>query len=347
MENNIHNILGKILFNAGILSRKEEKSFDSLVVYEKILADGSLRNFYRVRLKDSPICIAVSPSATMEKGLEEARSAALIGNHLFNQGVVVPEIFGADDESGLVVFEDCGDVRLYDSVMEKKESLYKEAISQLVYMQVRGAENFREEWCYDSGMYDQQVMIEKESEYFINSFWYDLLDGEFYNGIKEEFEEIAAQAGKGTNNLFLHRDFQSRNVMIVRQGVRFIDFQAGRLGPPGYDLASLLIDPYANLSEELQYNLLQLYISKLATFVEFDTKDFLHQYLYLRLQRNLQILGAFAFLYKRRGKLFFKEFLMPSLQMLNTILSEPAMQPYTRLRDIAAKANKKIKRVLC
>jgi len=44
----------------------------------------------------------------------------------------------------------------------------------------------------------------------------------------------------------MHRDFQSKNLMIKNEQIFVIDFQGARLGPPSYDLASLLFDPYVN-----------------------------------------------------------------------------------------------------
>ena len=225
-------------------------------------------------------------------------------------------------------------------------SLYLGVVEVLVHMQVEGVEGFKHEWCYDTAVYDREVMIKKESEYFLNSFWYNLLDGEVCSGIEEEFEEIALQANTGINGYFLHRDFQCRNIMMVNEEVRIIDFQAGRLGPPGYDLASLLIDPYSNLSEEVKEKLLQRYLGILGSYFNFNEREFNRQYLYLSLQRNLQILGAFSFLYKKRDKPFFKKFIIPSLQILRRSLSEHEMKPYVRLKDIAERASKCIERVV-
>jgi aminoglycoside/choline kinase family phosphotransferase len=328
----------------------------SLFGFEKIFADGSVRNFVRVKRGDISICIGVYPSEANQEGLAEARSARRIGTHLFNNGVPVPEVFGADHGSGLVVFEDCGDVRLYETLVQIRRdyglasdrivSLYQDVVDVLVHMQVKGAVGFNKEWCCDTAIYDREVMIKRESEYFLKSFWYDLIGGDICSGIGEEFEEIALQAGTGLNGYFLHRDFQCRNIMVVNGEVRIIDFQAGRLGPPGYDLASLLIDPYSSLNEVVKEKLLQRYLLILGSFLNFDEREFYRQYLYVSLQRNLQILGAFSFLYKKRGKPFFRNFITPSLQMLRRILSESEMKPYVRLRGIAERAENCIERVI-
>ena len=54
--------------------------------------------------------------------------------------------------------------------------------------------------------------------------------------------------------------FQSRNIMIRNDEPFIIDFQSARIGPLQYDLASLLIDPYVNLSDEIQKTLFEIYL---------------------------------------------------------------------------------------
>ena len=48
--------------------------------------------------------------------------------------------------------------------------------------------------------------------------------------------------------VFVHRDFQSQNIIIRNAQAHLIDFQGMRPGLAEYDLASLLFDPYVDLS---------------------------------------------------------------------------------------------------
>ncbi len=70
----------------------------------------------------------------------------------------------------------------------------------------------------------------------------------------------------------------------------------------GYDVASLLIDPYVNLSPAWQAELLDYYLELLAARLEVDAAAFREQYDHLALCRNLQILGAYGYLTKVKGK---------------------------------------------
>ena len=109
---------------------------------------------------------------------------------------------------------------------------------------------------------------------------------------------------------FMHRDFQSRNIMIAQDRIGIIDFQAGRLGPVAYDLASLLIDPYVDLPEDLQQALVDDAIRHLGLSAP-AAEGFKAGYGYCALARNLQILGAFGYLSQVKGKTGFAAYIRP------------------------------------
>jgi len=123
--------------------------------------------------------------------------------------------------------------------------------------------------------------------------------------------------------------------MIKEGRLRVIDFQGARFGPLAYDLASLLIDPYTPLPEEEQASLLLLYLGKLERTHPAAAVDFVRQYHVLALQRNLQILGAFAFLSQRRGKTFFANYMAPAASSLHRLLVKPELACFPILRRTA------------
>jgi aminoglycoside/choline kinase family phosphotransferase len=218
-------------------------------------------------------------------------------------------------------------------------ALYEETIDQLIVMQTEAAIDFDERWCWDTPRYDRQLMLVRESGYFIRSFWQEMLGRPIPDGLEDEFLGIADQAAEAPAGFFLHRDFQSRNLMVKDGQIRIIDFQGGRRGPLAYDLASLLIDPYAALPRALQDQLLHRYLERLGRRMpDIDSRAFLRHYSLLALQRNLQIIGAFAFLSRVRGKVFFADYIRPAVVMLHTRLQEPIFQRQSVLRHMAASA---------
>ena len=131
--------------------------------------------------------------------------------------------------------------------------------------------------------------------------------------------------------------------MIQQDRVRFIDYQAGRLGPLAYDLASLLIDPSAALPDHLQDELLEHYLDALTALLSYDRVQFRQEYLVLALQRNLQILGAFAFLSQQRGKPFFRQYLAPALHSLQALLAKTVIVEYLYLKSLSRRCADNLK----
>ncbi|MDH4332346.1 MAG: phosphotransferase [Desulfobulbaceae bacterium] len=309
-------------------------------VGQRMAGDGSDREFYRLAVGDLSL-LAVLPSAGQPLGMPEARSAYAIGCHFFKHGAAVPEIYGFAEECGLLLFEDLGDTKLHDLVLQhgvqapEVEAYYRQALVVLAHLQTETRQGFQPEWCWDTPRYDRALMLARESGYFRKALCEDFLGmTNLPQGLGAEFVFLAERAMEEPADFILHRDFQSRNLMVHKGKVMIIDFQGARLGPLGYDPASLLIDPYAGLSPNRQQILLECYLDALASHIPLDRGRFIEGYYYMALQRNLQILGAFAFLSKSRGKQFFRQFIKPAAGTLHEHLAAPQGRDFPSLRAV-------------
>ncbi len=322
----------------------EQWQMDSIQT-QALTPDGSQRRFCRLIHRDGSRVIGIAPPADDPVGLKEAVAGWHIGRHLLACQAPVPELYGFDRNSGLLVCEDLGEVRLHELIQQKGVTsdqvvkLYQQTVVELAKMQVRAREDFDCSWCWDTPRYDRQLMLNRESGYFLQAFCLDLLN----LAVEEqelacEFSLLADRAALADASFFLHRDFQSRNIMVQENRVRFIDYQAGRLGPAGYDLASLLIDPYAALPQSLQDQLLELYLQTLTALVPCNRQQFHREYLLLAIQRNLQILGAFAFLSQQRNKPFFRQYIPPALRSLQSLLAKVGYGEYPCLTSLVNRA---------
>jgi N-acetylmuramate 1-kinase len=143
-----------------------------------------------------------------------------------------------------------------------------------------------------------------------------------------DFEHLLNEVRPEEAPFFLHRDFQSKNLFIQGTEIRVLDFQGGRRGPLGYDLAALLIDPYVDLSPAWQEELLGFYLGLLPQYMAFDHRDFRERYENLALCRNLQILGAFGFLTRVKMKPQFARYIPRALAGLRRrLLARPRVFP--------------------
>ncbi len=306
----------------------------------KIQSDGSTRRFWRIYNKDEGLIVVVAPDEINRQNLAEAAATWKIGTHLRKKNIPVPELYARDKDTGILLFEDLGDVKFHKVWTEKNphnepqicEKLLGQVVEKLAQMQFEGIKGFDNNWCWDTPVYDYSLMVEKESKYFLGAFWQDLLGQQERPGVLIELEDIAHQAEKAPTGYLLHRDFQSRNIMVQDGKPIFIDFQGARTGPLGYDLASLLIDPYTQFSEDMQDKMMNLYLEYGNKYQRIDRNSFFIHYIFLAMQRNLQIIGAFAFLYKVRGKNFFRQFLKPALYSLRNRLNAQYLCTYKNLR---------------
>ena len=122
--------------------------------------------------------------------------------------------------------------------------------------------------------------------------------------------------------------------MISGGDIGIIDWQGGRLGPLGYDLASLLIDPYTGLSRQQREHLYQHYLLFVKEHDARWVAQFERSYHYLAIQRNLQILGAFSFLTKVMQKKYFEAYIPTALRSLCDLLHQVNDQKFSSLKGL-------------
>jgi len=310
----------------------ENKEFS----WEIVPGDGSKRTFYRLSNNQDSFIIMANPP--IERNAEKENISYLkIGEHLFSKGISVACIYRYDLDHGWFIMEDLGKISLQKIIQNSKNriGMYKRVIELLMQVQLKGKEDFNPEWCYQTKRYDRFIMEKFESDYFLTYFLKGL------HGLKQDLDELklsfkhlSYNASLADNNFYLHRDFQSRNLLIKGNKIGVIDWQGGRLGPLQYDLASLLIDPYVGLKKEETTFLYDYYITLLEKCFPDISVSFSRYYPYIAIQRNLQILGAFSYLSKIQGKNRFLVYISPSLQSLERLLKEIDDPKLNSLRKI-------------
>jgi NDP-sugar pyrophosphorylase family protein len=316
---------------------------------KKLQGDGSERQWYRLKAGHHSLIMA-------DHGIRENRSTSevdafvQIGRHLHHQGVSVPKIYFCDTFSGLVFLDDLGDVNLQHAARSRTQSdalirLYKSVIDQLIKLSLRGGDEFDPAWTYQSARYDQDLIIEKECRYFQDMFLNNYLGlGARLEDLAADFASLAQKALQYSNTGFMHRDMQSRNIMVKNRQIYFIDFQGGRLGPFQYDLASLLIDPYVELPDAIRAQLLDYSVDAFSEKTPVEPEKFRRSFHYCSLTRNLQILGAFSYLSKIKGKRYFEDSIPAALQTLGSNLHARSRDEFPALTDAVKKASDQLQK---
>ncbi len=295
-----------------------------------LAGDGSDRRWYRIS-SGSHRLILGDHGIHSDDQPAEVDAFINIGKHLFKKDIPVPKIFHSDSFSGQVYVQDLGDINLQTVVQNKTDnieiiSLYQQVIDQALCMSIHGAYSFDLSWTYQTKEYDRQLILDKECRYFVDACLNNYLKINIsYEDLAAEFELLADLALENAITGFMHRDLQSRNIMISDNKIFFIDFQGARLGPIQYDLASLLTDPYVNLDAATQDLLINYSADKLGQMIStekftLNKPKFIIGYRYCSITRILQSLGAFAFLSKVKGKPFFEQFIPIALNNLYQLL---------------------------
>jgi len=317
--------------------KERELSLDDAEI-ERLPGDGSRRVFWRIALPAYAISfIAMSnPPDTPALGVEN-HAYLKIGRHLYRKGIPVPDIYAYHLTSGWFIMEDLGRMTLQDAAALENDPLplYTRVLTYLFQMQTEGAVDFDPVWCWQTGRYDRTVMMRYEADYFRDAFLvrYLGLPAEGL-GLDPAFGHLAETASEAPSDFFLHRDFQSRNIMVSEGRIGFVDWQGGRLGPLGYDLASLIIDPYTLLSPGQRQAVYARYLEQVEGHNPAWVVAFEHSYPYLAIQRNLQILGAFSHLTQAMGKAHFEAYIPGALDTLHGLLREVPDRPLLRLRNL-------------
>lgn len=237
--------------------------------------------------------------------------------------IPVPKIYHSDLEKGEIIFEDLGDVSLYTWLKGKKDSklirkMYQKVIKNLV--KLHSIEN--KEIDVPFRVFDYEH-FRWETNYFEQMFLKFLcqfknIDERLY----QEFHILAKTCDKFFKNI-IHRDFQSQNIMIKDNRIFFIDYQGARIGPPGYDVVSLLWDPYVEIDSYLREDLVHFYLElRQKRDKSFNALAFLESLSFLRLQRHLQALAAYINLSFFKGKRHFLKFIPNVLKHIKEDLND-------------------------
>lgn len=278
--------------------------------------DASNRRYFRVALKGTPSALILMQLADPEgfKKSEEAVSGASaqitelpftnVLTHLERTGVTVPQLHYYDREAGLLYLEDFGDLTLAEACREADRdrvvALYRQAIDQLVLLQVKGTHPPAPGCIAFHRRFDVPLLMwefDHFLEYGITARVAQPMEQADDAAVRAEFQRIAELLA-GQPQVFVHRDFHSRNLMVDGARMGIIDFQDALMGPATYDLASLLKDAYIELEDSVVEGLVDHFLDGLAAHGQgwADRAAFRRLFDFTSIQRNLKAAGRFVYI---------------------------------------------------
>jgi len=291
--------------------------------------DGGGSDRFFIRIQDG----ARSAVALVQPGAPEEFSSYLrIGRFLQENGIGVPRFYAFDENAGILVMEDLGGVDLETALRgagpEEELSFYREGMQILFELQTAVTSALGTGAPPALKKFDEATLL-GETGYFAAEFVPRFCPAGLPDGWERERRVLAAKLSTQIP-VFMHRDFQSRNLLVKEGRLRVIDFQTAHIGPGLYDTASFLKDPYHTLFTGTRRTLLMELFYRLkdigrATEPGFD--DYYETFLMAGIQRNLQALAAFARLGIGKGKTRFLESILPGLDSLEEGVDESGSFP--------------------
>lgn len=261
---------------------------DKNFVISSVSDDASFRRYFRVQRGNTTFIAMDSPP---EK--EDNQTFVKIANLLRANNLHTPKIIEFDLTQGFLLIEDLGNATFLQALDKNQRiKLYQKAIDELIKMQAIDCKN------NDLPIYDD-ALLKVEMQLLID--WYLAKDTstDHLEQLQHIFQLLSDNA-LNSPQVFVHRDYHARNMMIINGEIAIIDFQDAVIGSNTYDLCALLKDAYLQLSTDEVQTLLHYYYQQADIKIQFS--EFEKQFELMGLQRHLKILGIFTRLSTRDGK---------------------------------------------
>jgi aminoglycoside/choline kinase family phosphotransferase len=261
-------------------------------------SDASFRRYFRVDASDGSTYVAMDAPPPQEDVRPFIHVADLFGQ----TGASVPEILAQDVERGFLLLSDLGSVTyLHQLNVDTAHKLYMDAIAALILIQAQSQPQDLPE--YDRALLLRELML--FPDWYVGKHMGVTMSDKQSETLNKVFETLLAN-NLAQARVYVHRDYHSRNLMVIESGnPGILDFQDAVYGPITYDLVSLLRDAYIKWDEQMVLDWVIRYwqqAKQAALPVNPDIDAFYRDFEFMGLQRHLKVLGIFARLYHRDGK---------------------------------------------
>jgi hypothetical protein len=267
---------------------------------EPASADASFRRYFRVGFADrgeSRIVMDAPPQK------EDCRPFIQVAGLLRGAGLNAPAVLAQDLEQGFLLLTDLGSTTYLDALREddsRADALFRDATDALIAWQLASRPDVLPP--YD------RTLLRRELDLFPEWYLARHLNLVLAPGQSQELERMFAlilEANLAQPQVYVHRDYMPRNLMLSEPNPGILDFQDAVYGPISYDVASLVRDAFISWEEERALDWLVRYwdqARRAGLPVGADFGDFYRDLEWMGLQRHLKVLGIFARINYRDGK---------------------------------------------
>lgn len=302
---------------------------------EEIVGGASTRRFFRLTSAAGRRAVAMYvplPSQELSKAQETGRRWPFleVRDLLAGKGVRVPTLLAESCDTGWLLVEDLGDTlaQHLERSAQDKQALYQAAVRDLARAQ-RALISLPEDSIVRQRAFDHDLLrweIEHFREWALEARGI-ALDAEQHATFAAAAEYLATTIASWPRG-FVHRDYQSRNLMVVpnQSGpheLAWIDFQDAMLGPRVYDLVALLGDSYQTFDRAFIDARLAEFSAELGLSAT-EQLELSRQFDTVMVQRKLKDAGRFVFIERKNGNSSFLKFVEPTIEKARASLERLA-----------------------
>jgi len=289
---------------------------------QQLTPDASTREYFRISWNEAKAIACVYP----ESFVASEQSYLDVSRLFLNNGLPVADILAFDEQLGIIVQEDLGDIILRDVLatasQDERERLIDEGIRLIAGIQSATDNAISTGSIASKLKFDTEKLL-WELEFFREHYFETLrkrpLQEVEITQIRREFTELSREL-ESKADVLCHRDFHAANLMVDLKGrLRIIDHQDARLGSAAYDLVSLLLDRITVLPAGEWLTSKQSFLvgerNKLG-LEKLDEDAFAYEFRLQTIQRCLKATGTFSYQSSVRGKTYFLPFIKPMFQIV-------------------------------
>ena len=265
-------------------------------------ADASFRRYFRVSMVTPYLGFKTLIAMDAPPPQEDCTPFVNIAKLFLDAGLNAPQLIAQDLARGFLLLSDLGDDTYLSQLnSESAPKLYLDATNALIKLQIASKENVLPK--YDETLLTREMQL--FPDWYVNKHLNVSLTGEQQIILKNIFEVLNKNI-LSQGQVYVHRDFHSRNLMITKENnPGILDFQDAVYGAISYDLVSLLKDAYISWEEEQIIDWAVRYwqpAKKAGLPVPDDFSEFYRDFEWMGAQRHIKVLGIFARLSHRDGK---------------------------------------------
>jgi N-acetylmuramate 1-kinase len=259
--------------------------------------DASFRRYFRASLEDGRSFVAMD--APPDK--EDCRPFVRIAGMLRAAGVNAPQVHAEDLAQGFLLLADLG-TQTYLQALGSGDpaALFADATDALVRWQL--ASRPGELPPYDEALLRRELQL--FPDWYVDKHARRTLSSA-HQAVLEKIFQALVRSALAQPQVYVHRDYMPRNLMVCAPNPGVLDFQDAVLGPIAYDMVSLMRDAFLSWDEERVLDWTVRYWEKAKRAglpVDADFGEFWRAFEWMGLQRHLKVLGIFARIHYRDGK---------------------------------------------